>query len=107
MRIRRWIGCLVIAMALVASAGGATAEDRWIVAGWLQVVDEDERRIFVNGNLLHVGPRAKIKRGGEVVRWDDVVERGPRHVSALVRRGVGEAAEVITIVLDDELRDPS
>ena len=106
MRIRLWIGCVAVAAAIVATAGNAVAGDRWIVAGRLESVDVEERRIQVNGRMLHVGSRAVVKLAGdEPGSWFDVAEREDEYVSALVRRGSRGADEVLTIVLEDEIED--
>ena len=106
MRIRLWIGCVAVAVTMLATAGNAVADDRWIVAGRLESVDAEQRRIQVNGHMLHVGPRAVVKLAGdEPGSWVDVAEREDEYVSALVRRGNRGADEVLTIVLEDEIED--
>jgi hypothetical protein len=106
MRVGHWIGCVVIVATIVGMAGNAVADARWVVAGRLESVDAEARRIEVNGHMLHVGARSVIKLAGdEPGSWADVVEREDEYVSALVRRGVRGAAEVLTIVLEDEIED--
>jgi len=107
MRFQWWIGCAATLAAFVLVAGGAAADGSWIVAGSLEVVDELERRIEVEGHMLHVGPHAKIKLADDVPgTWSDVMDRDGEHVSALVRGGHRAAAdEILTLVLEDAIED--
>jgi hypothetical protein len=106
MRIRLWIGCLAFVAAIATMAAPSFASDSWFVAGRLEAVDSDERRIQVNGRMLHVGSNAKVKlAGGEAGTWDDVVDREDEYVSALVRPGYRGEDEVLTILLEDEIED--
>lgn len=105
MRIRNaFIAGSAAVVLLVAS--GASAEDRWFVAGNVDSVNEDERTIDLDGNRLHLGARAVIKLAGGVTgTWDDIVARDGEHATALVRTGYRAGDEVISIVLEDEVED--
>ena len=105
MRILRWLGCAVIAGSVAAATGSAADDDRWIVAGMLENVDEQTRLVEVEGHVLHIGPRAKIKLEGVSGTWEDVVNREGEYVSGLVSDGYRGTDEVLTIVLDDPIED--
>jgi len=98
----------VIVAALLCGPGGAAAESRWIVEGTIESVDEQAKVIEVDGQSLHIGSRARIKlASGGAGTWADVLDRDGEHVSALVHRGYQGADEVLTIVLEDAIPDPS
>ena len=106
MRILRWLGCAVIAGSVAAATEGAAGGERWIVAGTLENVDEQTRLVEVEGHVLHIGPRTKIKLAGGVSgTWEDVVDREGEYVSGLVSDGYRGTDEVLTIVLDDPIED--
>jgi len=106
MRILQWLGCALIVGSVAAATGSAADDDRWIVAGLLENVDEQTRLVEVEGHVLHIGPRAKIKLAGGVSgTWEDVVEREGEYVSGLVSAGYRGTDEVLTIVLDDPIED--